>query len=162
MLYRVKQFYWGITPNISKEDEEFLREYLNKTEIRLFFALNKNEQAHSLRTAKDVMDLVKDKESHDKLIRAALLHDIGKIEQKLNVFDKSIMVILHKITGGRLRKFTEIKKIDVYYNHAEKGYNILKQHLEDERVLYLVRNHHKEEIVDDEELDILKKCDSKN
>jgi putative nucleotidyltransferase with HDIG domain len=162
MIYRVKQFYWGITSRIQKEDKEFINIYLNKHELKLFNNLGKNEQVHSIRTAKDVKDLIEDKRDEYKLIRAALLHDIGKIEKSLNVIDKSVLVMLHKFTKGKLKKFIGIKKIDVYYNHAEKGYNILKQYLDDERVLYLVRNHHNEDIVNDEELEILKKCDSKN
>lgn len=162
MLYRVKQFYWAITYKINKEDKEFINKYLDKYELKLFNNLGKSEQSHSIRTAKDVKKIIKNNRAEYKLIRAALLHDIGKIEKNLNVIDKSVMVLLHKFTKGKLKKFTGIKKVDVYYNHAEKGYNILKQHLDDERVLYLIRNHHNEEIINDKELEILKECDSKN
>lgn len=162
MLYRLKQFYWGLTSRIKKSDKEFIEIYLNSQELDLFSLLNKNEQLHSIRTARDVKKLIKDKEDEYRLVRAALLHDIGKIEVSLTIIDKSFLVLLHRFTKGKLKKFIGIKKVDVYYNHPEKGYNILKNYLDDERVLYLVRNHHNKEIVNDEELEILKKCDSKN
>lgn len=162
MIYRVKQFYWGITYKINKEDREFINKYLDKYELELFNNLSTSEQSHSIRTARDVKKINRDNEAEYKLVRAALLHDIGKIEKSLNVIDKSVMVLLHKFTKGKIKKFIGIKKVDVYYNHAEKGYNILKQYLDDERVLYLIRNHHNEEIVNDKELEILKECDSKN
>jgi hypothetical protein len=56
---------------------------------------------------------------------------------------------------------TNVKKIDVYYNHAEKGY-ILLSRLDkySDRFLYLVRNHHENDIIEDRALEILKEADS--
>ena len=40
------------------------------------------------------------------------LHDIGKGEHSLNIFEKSTLVILNKITNGKLRRLDNIKNID--------------------------------------------------
>lgn len=161
-LYRVKQFFWGITAEINLEDREFIRTYLNDDELKLFEELPKYEQAHCIRTAKNVHSIYSDKKmSNNLLIKAALLHDIGKIEKKLNLIDKSVLVVLDKITKGKMKKFSNIDKINIYYNHGDKGYNILKQYCYDERLLYLVKNHHNH-INGDKELEILRECDSKS
>jgi putative nucleotidyltransferase with HDIG domain len=90
---------------------------------------------------------------------AALLHDIGKIEGKLNLIDKSILVVLDRITKGKIKEFKNLKKVDIYYNHPDKGYNILKNFDYNDRFLYLIRNHHNKSIKD-KELEVLIKCDS--
>ncbi|MDP4091705.1 MAG: HD family phosphohydrolase, partial [Bacillota bacterium] len=75
----------------------------------------------------------------------------------------SVLVILNKITGRRIKRFTNIKKIDVYYNHGEIGFNILtKLNRYDDKFLFMVRNHHDNGIIGDMELDILRKADSMN
>lgn len=167
-FYRVKQFLWAVVSKITDKDREYIGKYLDASEKELFFNLSKSEQKHSIRVAHKVEELVKfefqdsiEIINTSRLRRAALLHDIGKKEKKLNAIDKSILVILNKITKGRIKKFTNIKKIDVYYNHAEKGFNILKNTGKyDERFLFLVRNHHKNDIIGDVELAALKKADS--
>lgn len=163
---RIKQFYLAITDKVYKEDKIYINKYLNKEELNLFYKLSNSEQKHSVRVAYDVEYVCNKKLLNIKetqvLIKAALLHDIGKIYPKLNFIDKSLLVIFNKITNGNLKKLNKFKKIDVYYNHPEKGYNLLKDKGYDSKFLYLVKNHHNENIQKDLYLDILKFCDDKN
>ena len=73
---------------------------------------------------------------------AAHLHDIGKITKRLNVIDKSIIVILNKLTKGKLKSIKTSKKIQCYYNHSSYGYEILKDIIDDTVILDIVKNHH--------------------
>lgn len=158
-FYRIKQFYWGITSKITLEDEKFIIKYLNRIELDLFNKLPIYDKVHCIKTAREVEQISM---KNYTLIKAALLHDIGKTYTKFNLIDKSIMVLLDKITRSKIKRFSKIKKINVYYNHAEIGYNILKKYCYDERFLYFIKNHHNSDIIEDVELNILKKCDSKN
>ncbi|HCW04194.1 MAG TPA: HD family phosphohydrolase [Clostridium sp.] len=167
-LYRVKQFFWAVFSRINKEDKIYIQTYLDKDEQQLFSKLSVSEQKHSIRVVKELerrSEMDKGQEAvaldREEFIKIALLHDIGKIERKLNPIDKSILVILDKVAGSRMRKMTNVKKIDVYYNHAEKGY-ILLSRLDkySDRFLYLVRNHHENDIIEDRALEILKEADS--
>lgn len=160
-LYRVKQFYWSITAQLDSKDVEIIEKFLNKEERELFNSISVYEQKHCIKVAMDMLNSCKD--SNDTLARAALLHDVGKSLRKLNPFEKSIMVMLDSLTKGRLERLRRIKQVDVYYNHAEMGYNILKEKGNyDERFLYLVKNHHNNCIVGDKELNMLKMIDSRN
>lgn len=163
-LYRVKQFYWSMTSKLDSTDIELINKYLNIEERELFFNISIYEQKHSVKVAMDVIKLCKDNNiNNETLIKAALLHDIGKSYKKLNPVEKSLVVMLDNISKGKLRKLKNLKQVDVYYNHADKGYYILKNKgCYDERFLYLIKNHHNTDVIGDKELDILKNSDSKN
>ncbi|WP_163195115.1 HD domain-containing protein [Clostridium thermarum] len=169
-LYRVKQFIWATFSKVTKDDIEYVNCILDTEEQKLFFMLSVSEQKHCIRVAHDVekfLEDIKDKSalsiSKEDFKKIALLHDIGKIEKRINIIDKSLLVIMNKISPSNLRRLTKVKKVDVYFNHAEKGYEILKELKRyDDRFLYLVRNHHNNGIINDEELDILKHADGLN
>jgi putative nucleotidyltransferase with HDIG domain len=163
ILYRIKQFIWAITANLNLQDKEFIKYYLTDYELKLFNKLPVYEKKHSIKVAYDIKKFCEKEKKYDKnfLIKLALLHDIGKICNALNVVQKCIMVILDKITAKKLSKFTKIKIIDTYYNHGLKGYYILKKYDYSYKFLYLVKNHHNN-IEGNKELNILKIFDSKN
>lgn len=165
-FYRLKQFLWAITAKVNKRDENFIEENLNEIERNLFYRLSKSDQKHCLRVAYEVKEICKESNLSDKiLVKAALLHDIGKAECSMGVIDKSLLVIADKILRGNLKKFKNIKKVNAYYNHAESGYEILKKYDYDEKFLDLIRNHHKRQDNSnaiDRELSILIKSDNEN
>lgn len=147
---RVKQFYINVIDKMTEEDYDYIKEILNSKELELFMKLSKSEQKHSIRIAKDIEVIIDNKETDDEdilknrkvLIKSALLHDIGKITKRLNVIDKSIIVILNKLTKGKLKNINKSKKIQCYYNHGIYGYEILKDKIDDEIILDIVKNHH--------------------
>lgn len=167
-LYRIKQFLWSFSFKLNKDEITYIRKKLNDKELYLFTKLSISEQKHSIRVARLIQieyDENKDKIIYDidkdKLVLVALLHDIGKIYKHLNVFDKSILVILNSISNGQVKKYSNIRKVDVYYNHAEKGAELLKKYNYDEDFIFLVKNHHSN-IKGYNSLDILKYYDSSN
>lgn len=161
MLYRAKQFFHGITAKITSEDISFIDNFLDIEEKELFFMLPGYEQAHSIRVARSVLEeSVKKNVYDDMLIKAALLHDIGKINSGLNLITKSFMVILNKLCPKYLHKLKGIKFVNAYYNHPEIALGYLIN--EKEEVKFLVRNHHNYNIKGDEALEILQIADSEN
>lgn len=166
-FYRLKQFLWSLSFKLNSKEENYLSQNLNSTEHSLFKKLSISEQKHSIRVA---MDVEKSCESYkesgatidkERLVKAALLHDIGKIFGKLNAIEKSILVILNKLSKGKIKKYNHINKVNVYYNHADMGAELLKEYDIDESTIYLVRNHHRN-IEDNAELEVLVDCDSIN
>lgn len=168
MFYRVKQFIWGFISLYKKVDYDYVKKYLNKEELLLFDKLKVNDKHHCIRVCKDAISfnekLKEDEKLEEvKLGRAALLHDIGKGILHLSLFDKSIIVILDKITKGKIRRYKNNKKINIYYNHPKEGYEILKSKGYSKEILEVVRDHHKNiHGQDNKFLQIISYCDNKN
>ena len=100
-----------------------------------------------------------------KLGRAALLHDIGKGKIHLSLLEKSTVVLLDKLTRGKIKKYDNIKQINVYYNHPNIGLGILIKNgfQHDTELLDVVRYHHSRNIKKENKmLNIIKICDDKN
>ncbi|WP_297638149.1 HD domain-containing protein [uncultured Clostridium sp.] len=168
-MYRVKQFVWALTGSFKKIDMSFLKRYLNEDEINIFKKLKLSEQHHCIRVCMDSINIAKsrfkDKEiNYYRLGKAALLHDVGKIECPLNVIEKSIIVVLDRISSGSLNTYTKFRKVDSYYNHPKNSVKILSELKKyDKEFLDTIKFHHSKKI-DDENiyLNIIKHCDDLN
>lgn len=162
---RFKQFFLAFTDKVSEDDKSFVHKYLDEKERELFYLLSVQDQKHSIRVARDVIKecSIKD-DNFQTIVKAALLHDIGKITQSLNVIDKSILVILNKMSNGRLKTLDNLPKVNIYYNHPQLGYELMEQYSSDELLLYLIKNHHNNMIdwSKSKELSMLRKCDDRN
>ena len=151
---RVKQFYINVTDKMTDKDYYYVKKILTSKELELFMKLSKSEQKHCVRIAKDIEFTIDNKKTDNEfiisnknlLVKSALLHDIGKSTKRLNVIDKSIIVILNKLTNGRLKNIKKSKKIQCYYNHSIYGYDILKNIIDNEIILDIVKNHHSNNI----------------
>lgn len=148
---RVKQFYINATDLMTNKDYKYVKRNLNNEEYDLFKKILKSEQKHSVRIAKEIEYTIENNlvddidiiQSKNLLIKTALLHDVGKSRQKVNIIEKSIIVILNKLTKGNLKNFKKSKKIQCYYNHSEYSYILLKDIIKDDLILSIIRNHHR-------------------
>lgn len=171
IIYRVKQFIWAFTSIFKEIDKEYISRYLNDEEKLLFNKLKKSDKAHSIRVSKENLNLLerdfnKGNLSEEDLAKVGLLHDIGKIDRPLNIFEKSIIVILDKITKGKLKKYNNIKLIGIYYNHSKRGVEILKNYnnnIYSYEFLEAIEYHHMKNInINNKILVILRESDNKN
>ena len=143
MFYRVQQFIKAMTAQITKEDLSFVKQFLNSTEEDLFLRLRPYEQRHCI----DVASKLKEMTSGDvEMIKLGLLHDIGKIKYPLHPVEKSVIVILDRLTDGHIKKYNQYKMVKCYYEHPQIGYEMLKEVGDyDEVFLKLIKNHHNQE-----------------
>lgn len=171
-FYRIKQFIWAIESYFKKIDYDYIENYLTKDEIIMFNKLKKNDRYHCIRVCRDSLQLLKDdniKLDEYTLGKAALLHDIGKSEYSLNLIEKSSIVLLDKISKGNLKKYDNIKQLNIYYNHPKIGYEMLKIHNYDKKLLDVVRYHHinidkvkNKKLKSNKMIEIINICDNKN
>lgn len=163
-IYRVKQFIWAAKSLVEDIDSEYVNKFLNKKERKLFNKLKKTDKHHCIRVCKDAIDLSKGTNINiNRVAKAALLHDIGKSEYGLNIFEKSMLVILHKVSNGKIKRFDNFKSIDSYYNHAAKGANLLKHfNTYDKEFLDAIRYHHDKKSDLNKLLQIIKESDNRN
>lgn len=161
MIYRIKQFIYALTAKMTKEDIAYVKCYLNKKEQELFFKLKVYEQSHCLKVAQSMAKQGEALNAEDKreLVRMGLLHDIGKIKYPLNLIEKSLIVILDKVTKGKIKNWHKLKMVKCYYHHAEAGYDLLSE-LDDYKDTFLqaIRYHHTVTF-EDEKIKLLKQCD---
>lgn len=158
MSNRLKQFVMQYKYFKMPLDEEFLTLYLNPRERTLFNRLNKMEQNHSILVAKALSQ--KDMEENHKVwVKVGLFHDIGKSMRPLNVIEKSLCVITHKLLGSKINRLGKMDSVASYLFHGERGAEILRRHqiFEDYPIFYdIIQTHHWNE------QDILKKKHHKN
>ncbi|MEG0855874.1 MAG: HD domain-containing protein [Terrisporobacter sp.] len=167
MRYRIKQFYWAITSNLKEVDRTLVSKYLTEKEEEVFNKLKTSEKHHCIRVCNDAIVMAKKdkrKINEKKLAKIALLHDVGKCNKPINVFEKSILVLLDKFTKGKLKNYTNLSKVDTYYNHPIKSAKILKRvSTYDKEFLEAVANHHESiKSENNEYLEIIKECDNNN
>jgi hypothetical protein len=73
--YRAGQFLHLLTAKRKREHRGFVYEILDSSMAALFFRMSDSDQSHSARVFQTLVD---QGEEGDDLLRAALLHDVGK------------------------------------------------------------------------------------
>ena len=117
MIYRIKQAIWAISSNFKEVDYTYINKYLDKNEVVLFKQLKRSEKYHCIRVCYHCLRTnSENKLNIDEVVLAklALLHDIGKIDYGLNLIEKSILVILNKITKGALKNFSNSEDLATF------------------------------------------------
>ncbi len=88
MLYRIRQLWWAVTAR--PVADAVVAEWLNSAEIDLFRHYSPNDQQHTLRVVEHLQSI---DATHPSLIKAALIHDVGKTKVSLTVWDRCFIVI---------------------------------------------------------------------
>lgn len=131
-----------VSNEFKKISEEINLNKLNTTKDLL------SEESEPIEKIKEIISqkgeqIIKDciLENREMFIKAGLLHDIGKSVKRINIIDKSIIVILNKLTSGNLKKLKN-KKVQCYYKHSEYSEDMLKGYIKDVKMLNLIKKHH--------------------
>ncbi len=100
MLYRTRQFFFGLTARPAAEDLAQARRILSAPQMALFLQMQPGEQAHSLLVMRK---LLAQGETDSHLLTAALLHDVGKIRGRLRIWERSLIVIGKDLFPARVK-----------------------------------------------------------
>jgi putative nucleotidyltransferase with HDIG domain len=102
LIYRLKQFYFGMFAVYDQNDAAFARNYLRDEEWELFVQLPGFEKKHAVVVARKMLELAVQNQELDqqKLVKLGLLHDIGKVIENNSVLSKSFLVILRYFLPG--------------------------------------------------------------
>ena len=84
---------------LSPEDEQFLSEYLDDPGRFLFSQMSKIDQHHSIAVARQVMVEAAHSDGLEMnlLIKAALLHDVGKVEGDFNFLSRILVGLVKRV-----------------------------------------------------------------
>lgn len=169
----VRAFFKSLLPvRISDQDVEFLREFLTKQEQILFYRMGAIDQRHALDTAYAIREMLgkRTKIKLEKMYKAALLHDIGKAQFRLQLSDRVLQTLFFKILPpfanyladrGSAKHEGYLRRILFCYKyHPRLGAEMTKEIKVEESVVYLIEHHH--DLVsfnEPKELSILREAD---
>ena len=144
MIKRVKQFIRGMFARLSGKDYNFLTDYLTKLELDLFLSMSRYDCKHAVEVARYLAD----KGASLELVRAGLLHDIGKAEcPELTLTRRSIAVFLEWRAPEDAQFLADRGRgklayaVYVHKNHPELGARILEGMNSNPHTIMLVRYH---------------------
>jgi putative nucleotidyltransferase with HDIG domain len=89
-FYRVRQLRYAARARVAEQDYQFVARFLTPQQFTLFDQMQPAEQVHSLQVARELLELGED--SPD-LLAAALLHDVGKMRQPLQLWERIWIVL---------------------------------------------------------------------
>ena len=141
--YRVRQFQRAAGARPSPNHIAIVRSYLSPAEQELFFATSPRDQHHHLET---VRLLCRDGTPSHMLIRAALLHDVGKGYIRLH--ERVLYVLLTALAPRLLDRLTRSERggvLGALYrtrHHARTGAAWLQNLGACPREVELVARHH--------------------
>lgn len=171
--YRAKQLKFALFTRYKKEHIEFARKYLSINELALFDRLPSFEKKHAVQTAKHMLHLTHGNPKVDerKMVKLALLHDIGKAATKLSVLDKVILVIFNRYFKGIYGRLAAIgikdnsrsifRKFYVHKYHDEIGAEMLRRAGLEPEIVEAVEKHSLEPSpTEPEELKLLRTADT--
>lgn len=192
-FYRIGQYLSAVRAELfGAGGEEYIAKYLSESEQRLWRTQKAPDRAHSLNVARTADELQNNlpegltAEERIILLKAALLHDIGRGEFGSSLA-KSLAVLLTKFGYGGDNKKTDAKRrpetpeefsgsgyraslMYHYYCHAEIGAKLLSDMYHqngelseaEKRIIHLVKHHRDEEAGDDRLLKLLIEADRMN
>lgn len=172
-FYRFKQFWNALFSKLSHEDIVLLKAYLNDQEQLLFSGMDRQTQTHCVRVARTTLKMLSKYSSSNEqvVIKAALLHDIGKPPNVIRTFDRVLIVLLNKFAPRLFEKLLECprnyghfhKAIISYKRHPELGAKLAETFNLSEEIVTLIKQHHHEESPNEPvELKILREADNLN
>ncbi len=144
-IYRVRQGLSNLSAGIRPEDEELVARYLSPTELKLFYRMEPPDSLHSTGVLRSLLK----RGVHDRaILKAALLHDVGKSRCRISMFHRTMVVILRAFFGTLPEFFTWMGKeafwrpFYVLENHPRLSAAMLARAGCEERVWRLAELHH--------------------
>lgn len=161
--YRIWQFWQSFKPSLSQGDWDRIRLFLSPVEIIIFTKLPVSDQNHSFRVFNSLLEAG---ESDEDLIKAALLHDIGKGLHSLKRWERVFSVVV----GGFLPKLAHrwgegepvgLKRpLVIIRQHPDWGAELASEAGCSEDLIWLIQHHEKDQPPPDtsqRKLELLKK-----
>lgn len=142
----------AFVPGLARPDDAFAESWLPDVEHELYRRMDPRDRDHACRIARAVLDL--DPDADATLVRAALLHDVGKADAPFRAWER---IVVHLYTpsvdpGWRVGGAALADAWRRHRDHAARGAEMILEVGGDERVADLVRRHHDEGGPDDGEL----------
>ena len=142
--YRIWQFQQSFKPSLSQKEWDRIRLFLSPVEIVLFTKMPIPDQNHSFRVFNSVLN---DGGDDEDLIKAALLHDIGKGLHPLHRWERVFAVLVGgispelAISWGKGEPEGFKRPLVIIHKHPDWGAELARETGSSETVVWLIQNH---------------------
>lgn len=144
-LVQVRNLVWrtlvAFFPRLAKPDDTFAKTYLTGVEYTLYAEMDVRERDHACQVAKAV--IARMPAPSDYLIRAALLHDVGKGAAHYNPWER---IAVHLYAPQTLSAEPRLNGLRGAWQrrhyHPQYGAELICRRGGDERVATIVAGHH--------------------
>jgi putative nucleotidyltransferase with HDIG domain len=148
---------YAFLPALARPDDDFARQHLPSTsEYVLYTGMDVRDRDHACQVAKTLLAAYP--QASSELVRAALLHDVGKSGSSYRPVHR---IIVHLYTPKNLPASPRLHGLEGaqqrHLHHAQYGADLICKHGGDERVAEIVARHHDPQ--DDGEAALLKRVD---
>ena len=145
-INRIQQGIRALLAFTQTVDYELAGRYLNAEQMALFQRMAKSEQLHSINVLQDV--LADGEFVPDELAIAALMHDVGKAQYHLAVWQKTLSVLVRKFLPKLDTQLAEEKPLNfwrapfiVRRHHPKWSGEMMTEIGASEQVVWLVTHH---------------------
>lgn len=150
IVYRSWQFWQALIVTPSVRDMELARSILSTELMHLFELMQPEEQIHCIKTA---YILIEKEHVDEDLLAAALLHDVGKTNFPLQIWERVWLVVGNTFfpkLAMRWRRQSDLKVLEkrnwrrvfvVYHRHAEWGAEMARKAGASQLCTNLIRRH---------------------
>ena len=143
--YRLAQFWWAISAqDLQVPASSEIESRLSVREFKLFSQYSASDQRHGYEV---FQTLQASGHSQQDLLTAGILHDIGKVQVPLSVWERSFIVICERLFPDRIREWGTGKAqgwkrpFVVRAHHAEWGAQMCAAAGSSDLVINLIRRH---------------------
>ncbi len=161
---------------LTGQDIQIIDTYLDDSGKFLFYQMSRLDQHHALAVTRAIITELKDSassEDYDTLIKAALLHDVGKVRGDFSFLSRILVGLVKRISPtirGKLaftnpNTYWEKIRYGFYVDliHPLRGAHMAKIFGIEPAIVEMIRHHHDPPLKgQSSELALLQKADSKN
>jgi len=148
ILYRIGQVIRGLWPRLSAADKAEVARWLTPEQVKLWNRQSRRDRSHSLRVLRTLQAQGWDAAP---LMRAALLHDVGKVQARLTVIHRSAWVLATHIAPHWAQTWLARPKgwrhpFWVLAEHPHLGAQLARAAGVDEQTLWLIEHHQDKDV----------------
>ncbi len=121
VVYRLQQGVRALLAFSQPVDAALAERYLSPPLLALFWQMDRGEQLHSLAVLQDV--LAQDETPNDLAV-AALLHDVGKSRYPINVWQKTLAVMVRALVPDAYTRWSKGSPLNLW----QRPFVVYEQH----------------------------------
>ncbi len=144
LAYRASQTFRALLAKPRSEDLALVEEHLSPPLWELFRQMSPGDQVHGLRVLRS---LLARGEGDPNLLAAALLHDVGKSQVRLRLWERILVVLISWLAPGRVRYWGKgelrgwRRPFVIAVRHPDWGAEMIRQAGGSEGLVNLVLRH---------------------